>query len=149
MKKLILLLFTSLTIIISCNKEKSNNETDPDTDTDTLVYHQAIPGGCALGIDSVRHHDFLELDTVIYHVNGDSLYIFVGFNVSCGPDYSTTANISNDTIYMFLKRNSGPFSNCMCYYTYDFQFSGIQHSYYYVVNIDDWKFFDGYIHFMP
>ncbi len=148
MKKLILFLFTSLTIFTSCNKEKPNNGMDPDTNTDNLIYHQAIPGGCALGFDSVRLNDFFEPDTVIYKISADSLAIFVGFNVSCGPDYSTSARISNDTIYMYLNRNNGPFASCMCYYTYNFQFTGIEKSYYYIVNIDDWKFFNGFIEYL-
>jgi hypothetical protein len=150
MKKLILFLFIFLTIFISCNKEKPKEAAgDPGTNVDSLIYHRAIPGGCALGFESFRQNDFYETDTVIYNINADSLFIFVGFNVSCGPDYSTTANISDDTIYMYLNRNEGPFANCMCYFTYEFQFSGIQQSYYYVVNIDDWKFFYGYIEYLP
>jgi len=126
MKKLVLLLFLFSTLLISCNK----SEKETSKLKDNLTYIETIPGGCALGYESKESSLLIEPDTVIYDINEDSLSIYVGFNAECGPDHSTNAKISNDTIYMFINRNNGPYANCGCYFIYDFHFSGLTKQYY-------------------
>ncbi len=145
MKTTITLFLILTVVLISCEKTNKETTEEPEIKIDNLTFVESIPGGCALGFDTITGHRSFDPDTVIYTINEDSLSIYVGFNVSCGPDHSTSATISNDTIYMYINRNPGPYASCMCYYIYDFHFSGLVDPYYYVVNIDDWKYFYGFI----
>ncbi len=145
MKKTITLLAILTVIIVSCEKTNKETTVEPEIKVDNLAFIESLPGGCALGLDTTTSNRKNDPDTVIYTINEDSLSIYVGFNAECGPDHSTKVTISNDTIYMFINRNYGPFHSCHCYYIYDFHFSGLVDPYNYVVNIDEWKFFYGYI----
>lgn len=111
----------------------------------SLGFDKVVPGGCALEPSFGSDRSNFNHDTTYYRIVKDSLSIFLGFNADCGPDYSTAINISNDTIHMNLTRNIGPYANCSCYFIYDFYFTGVVEPCYYVVNIDDWIFFYGYV----
>ena len=139
MKKVLFLVILFGTVLFfAC--QKSN----PSVQKNSLKYIETIPGGCA--VDSINHYsrDFYP-DTVIWDISNDSLTIFVGFNDACCLNFKTESNISNDTIYMNIIRIPGPVCYCMCYYTYEFLFTGIDHPYYYDVNLFDYKHFTGYI----
>lgn len=136
MKKISMIIFMAL-IFFSCEKTEKR--------IDKLEFTEVIPGGCAININANQQKVNFDRDTVYYNTNKDSLSIFIGFNAECGPNHKTEAEISNDTIYIYLERKPGPFASCDCYFTYDFHFSGIVDPYYYVVNVDNWKYFYGFI----
>ncbi len=139
MKKILLSVFIiGLVFFFACKKDGSSQKAN------TLQFVKTIPGGCAT--DSTMHGSrSFEPDTVIWHISNDSLSVFVGFNAECCRKFKTDENISNDTIYMNISLLPGPACNCLCYYTYDFLFTGINQPYYYLVTLPDDKTMAGYI----
>jgi hypothetical protein len=139
MKRILLFTLVFVTVLFfAC--QKSN----PTENSNNLTYIGTTPGGCAVDGDNHSSRNF-ETDTVIWNISNDSLTIFVGFLNECCLNFKTESNISNDTIYMNIIWISGPACNCVCYYTYEFLFTGIDHPYYYDVNLFDYKHFTGYI----
>jgi len=134
-KTLILLLLTS--ILFACEKT--------ETKIDNLSFIEVIPGECAIANPIIKQSRDFVPDTVYYTINEDSLTIFVGFTSVCAANHKTGTEISNDTIFIYIDRQNPNLPNCECYFTYDFHYSGIVDPYNYVVNIEGWKFFSGYI----
>ncbi len=132
------LLAFSLFLFFSCQKDHA-----PKTDYN-LQYVKTIPGGCAVDILN-QNARVNEPDTVIWHISNDTLSIMVGFNNECCMNFKTESNISNDTIYMNITWIPGPMCSCICYYTYDFLFTGINQPYYYLVTFPNGQTMSGYI----
>ena len=126
-----------LAVLFSCNKTENKSG--------DLQYVETVPGGCALE-EALSFKSITEnKDTVTYTVSGDDLNITVGFNATCCGEYNTSSTISNDTIYMDIETSQPGMCNCICYYTYDFKYSGISGAYVYKAHVDDYLFFEGLI----
>jgi hypothetical protein len=125
-----------LTTFISCDKNELGN----------LEYAEAIEGGCFLDKGpSLKNDPFIKPDTATYSVNNDSLNIFVGFNATCCGEFATSSTIEGDSIIILIQTTHIGLCNCICYYTYNFKFSGSPYSYIYHVRIDDYLTFTGVI----
>lgn len=135
MRKILIRIFL-LATFISCGKNELGN----------LEYVEAIEGGCFLEKgSSLKNDPFIKPDTVTYSVTNDSLNIFVGFNATCCSEYSTSPSIEGDLILIKIQTTHIGLCNCICYYTYNFKFSGRGNSYKYHVSIDDYLNFTGVI----
>jgi hypothetical protein len=134
MKKLLLhVLF--ITAIISCNKEP-----------DDLKYLKMVPGGCAAEKGaSVKNALTSDIDKVSYTMTNGNLDILVGFNATCCGQYSSTTDIKGDTISIKINTTQAGLCNCICYYTYDFIFTGSGTNYNYLATVDDKLTFTGKI----
>jgi hypothetical protein len=114
-----------LSTFISCDDNKLAN----------LEYVGAIEGGCFLEKgSSLKNDPFIKPDTVTYSITNDSLSIFVGFNATCCSEYSTSSSIQGDSILIKILTTQVGLCNCICYYTYNFKFSGDAISYKYRVS---------------
>lgn len=110
---------------ISCDKNELGN----------LKYIETIPGGCAVDKgSSLKNNQIGQPDTVRYSVTNDSLNIFVGFSATCCSEYSTSSSIKGDSIFIKILTTQVGLCNCICYYTYNFKFSGDGISYKYHVS---------------
>lgn len=128
-----LLLFVAF---IGCDKNEPGN----------LEYAEAIEGGCFLQKDSALKIDpFINPDTATYSVTNDRLNIFVGFNATCCSEYSASSSIIGDSILIKIQTTQPGMCNCICNYTYNFNFFGSADSYRYRVSIDDYLTFSGFI----
>ncbi len=139
MKKILFALLAVVAVLFfACQKDNA-----PKTENQ-LRFIKTIPGGCAVDGHS-RNQSEIQRDTVIWSISNDSLSILVGFNEECCKNFKTESAVSNDTIYMNIEWIPGPVCNCICYYTYDFLFTGINQPYYYVVTLPTDKTMTGYI----
>jgi len=139
MKKILFAILAIVSVMFfACQKDNS-----PKT-KNQLRFNKTIPGGCA--VDSISHNqpEYCS-DTVIWNISNDSLSILVGFNDECCKNFKTESAVSNDTIYMNIELIPGPVCNCICCYTYNFLFTGINQPYYYVVALPVGKTLTGYI----
>ncbi|MFN8207855.1 MAG: hypothetical protein U0T82_10680 [Bacteroidales bacterium] len=124
-------------------------EGDPDKEKtgDTLRYLNAIPGGCNVSEENNRKSvSYGESDTLIFSGNQDSLNIFVGVNYICCTPFAGEVSVSNDSILISLNdtcnnATSSCYCHCMCYYTWDFKFAGMEDKeYYYQVTLSgEWN----------
>ena len=121
---------------------------DHDTGSDNnsqINYVKTILGGC-------NNQDFEDLksatldytDTVDFTIIGeDTLDVFVGMNYICCAPFISETDIMNDTLIMTLSDTcSFPYQSCycrcMCYYTWDFQFTGFKEKEYkFIVKLND------------
>jgi hypothetical protein len=125
-----------LTTFISCDKNGLRN----------LEYAGTIEGGCFLEKGSSFKNDPLfKPDTLTYSVTNDSLNIFVGFNATCCSEFSSSSSVKADSILIKIQTTQLGTCNCICYYTYNFKFSGTCNSYKYHVIVDDDLHFTGVI----
>jgi hypothetical protein len=135
MRKVLLSLLL-LTTFIGCHKNEPRY----------LEYVEAIEGGCFLEKgSSLKNDPFTKPDTVTYSVTNDSLNIFVGFNATCCSEYSTSSSIEVDSILIKIQTTHIGLCNCICYYIYNFKFSGTGNYYKYHVSVDDYLHFTGVI----
>ena len=134
MKNFLIPLFL-LTILISCDKKP-----------DDLKYSRTIPVGCALQIEpSSKRSQVSDVDTVTYSIIDGNLDIFVGFNAGCCAPYKTSYEIKESTIFIKIVATKIGACNCICYYTYDFNFIGTGANYKYNVTVNDNLSFTGEI----
>ena len=125
-----------LTTFICCEKKEPGY----------LKYAQTIQGGCFLDKSlSLKNALVIQTDTVTYSMTNDSLNIFVGFNAACCGEFSDSSSIKGDSILIKILTTQIGLCNCLCYYTYNFKFSGNASSYNYRVSIDDHLNFTGHI----
>jgi hypothetical protein len=111
----ILISILLLTAFISCDKNELGN----------LKYIETIAGGCALEKGSFQKGiQILQTDQVTYSFTNDSLNIFVGFNATCCSEFSNSSSIKGDSILIKILTTQIGLCNCICYYTYNFKFSG-------------------------
>ncbi len=121
----ILIPFLLLTILIGCDKKEPGG----------LKYVNAISGGCFVDKNSSFKGDPLfKPDTLYYSITSDSLNIFVGFNSTCCSEYSSSSFIEGDSILIKILSTQIGLCNCICYYTYNFKFSGNANFYKYHVS---------------
>ncbi|HNW56583.1 MAG TPA: hypothetical protein PLR88_03775 [Bacteroidales bacterium] len=121
----IIISFLLLTSFISCDKNELGN----------LEYAETIEGGCFLEKgSSLKNYPYANPDMVTYSVTNDSLNIFVGFNAACCSEYSTSACVEGDSILINILTTQLGMCNCICYYTYNFKFSGTGEFYKYHVS---------------
>lgn len=114
-----------LATFISCNKNELGN----------LKYVDTIQGGCALDkSSSLKNSQIIQSDKVTYSVTKDSLNILVGFNFTCCSDFSTSSSVEGDSILIKILATQVGLCNCICYYTYNFKYSGDAYSYKYRVS---------------
>jgi hypothetical protein len=114
-----------LTIFISCSKKELGN----------LEFIETIKGGCFLEKgSSASNGSFIKPDTVTYSVNNDSLNLFVGFNDTCCSEYITSSSVTGDSILIKIQTSQIGLCNCLCYYTFNFIFSGSADSYKYHIS---------------
>jgi hypothetical protein len=130
MRKLLSSIFLLLTFI-GCDKDELG----------ALKYAETIPGGCFLDKGSSFKGDpFLKTDTLTYTVTNDSLNIFIGFNDTCCSEFSTSSVIEGDSILIKIITTQPGSCNCICYYTYNFRFSGNAAFYKYHVSGSNFNF---------
>jgi hypothetical protein len=132
------ILFSLLLLItfIGCDKNELGN----------LEYVGMIEGGCFMEKGSALKNDpFIKPDTVTYSVTNDCLKIFVGFNATCCSEYTASSSIKGDSILIKIQTTQPGMCNCICYYTYNFKFSGTGDSYKYHVSVDDYLNFTGVV----
>jgi len=104
-----------LLIFLSCEKNEPGK----------IKYLKAITGGCFIDKGSSQMKSLnLQRDTVTYSFTTDSLDIFVGFNATCCSEYSSSSSVKDDSIIINIKLSQTALCNCICYYTYNFKFSG-------------------------
>jgi hypothetical protein len=114
-----------LSTFISCDKNELGN----------LEYVRTIEGGCFLEKGSSSNGDPLfKPDTLTYSVTNDSLNIFVGFNATCCSEFSSSSSVKADSILIKILTTQVGLCNCICYYTYNFKFSGEAISYKYHIS---------------
>ena len=125
---LFLLLFTTF---IGCHKNEPGY----------LEYLEAIEGGCFLEKgSSLKNDPFTKPDTVTYSVTNDSLNIFIGFNATCCSEFSSSSSVKADSIIIKILTTQPGMCNCICYYTYNFKFSGTGDFYKYHVSGRNFNF---------
>jgi hypothetical protein len=133
MKK-ILLSILSITVFLSCEK------------LGDLKFSEATQGGCFLDKGESRKNSLtLDKDTVTYTITGDKLDIFLGFNATCCGEYDANSKIKGDSILIEVITTQIGLCNCICYYTYNFEFIGSGKNYKYKVTVDDYLTFTGEI----
>jgi hypothetical protein len=132
-----------IVILFGCSRDENRGN--------NLKFMEAIPGGCALSNTKMQKSVSIEQDTVTYSISNDELQITVGFHATCCGSYSTSSTIENNTIFLNIEASQIGICNCICYYTYDFKYSGIfkhrgtPNSFNYEVNIDNYLYFNGLI----
>jgi hypothetical protein len=110
---------------ISCEKNELSN----------LKSSKTIVGGCFLDKgSSLKNGQITQADTVSYSFTNDSLNIFVGFNATCCSEYSSSSSIEGDSILIKIMTTQVGLCNCLCYYTYNFKYSGNANLYKYHVS---------------
>jgi len=135
MKKLLIPIVLFITFL-SCEKNELGN----------LKYSKTVAGGCFLNKgSSLKNSQITQTDTVSYSFTNDSLNIFVGFNATCCEEFSNSSSIKGDSIVIKVMTTQIGLCNCLCYYTYNFKYSGNAKSYKYHVSIDDYLNFTGVI----
>lgn len=140
MKPLKLLLFLCAIIIfsaVSCKKNDSNQAS-------YFKYIAVVAGGCNIE-NKFKSVLTSSNDTVWYSIKSDSLDIHFGYNATCCGSYKTSYSLKNDTICIAVASTIIPSCNCICFYTFDFTFYGLNKNYFYTINLDNYKTFRGYI----
>ena len=114
MRKLLISILFFITFL-GCEKNELSN----------LKYSKTITGGCFLNKgSSSKGASLFRPDTLTYSFTGDSLDIFVGFNAACCSEFSSSSSIEGDSILIKILIVQFGSCNCICYYTYNFKFSG-------------------------
>jgi hypothetical protein len=124
MKKLLIPIVLFITFL-SCEKTELGN----------IKYLKTTVGGCFLDKgSSLKKSQYTQPDTVTYSFTNDSLNLFVGFNATCCSEYSSSSSIEGDSILIKILTTQVGLCNCLCYYTYNFKYSGNANSYKYHVS---------------
>ena len=141
MKRTVLIIgaFSIFLVLPVCEKESDNHDV-----SGKISYIKTELGGChGQYFDDLKSAKNDEKDTVIYKIKNDTLDIYVGLNYICCAPFTSEAFISNDTIHMVI-RDTCPFPyqscycRCMCYYTWDFLFTGFENKeYYHIIMLHD------------
>jgi hypothetical protein len=121
-----LVLFLVCAIILaSCSHDDGESGTG-------LILAKTIPGGCNNTKSAVLKSAPAEArDTVIFSLRKDTLVMFTGINYICCAPFKTEAIVKNDSLIVTLIDNcnypkENCYCKCMCYYTWEFLFSGFQ-----------------------
>ena len=124
MKKILIPIVLFL-ILLSCEKNELGK----------LKYSKTMVGGCFLDKgSSIKNSQYSQPDTVTYSFTNDSLNLFVGFNATCCSEYSSLSSIAGDSLLIKIITTQIGLCNCLCYYTYNFKYSGNANSFKYHVS---------------
>jgi hypothetical protein len=119
------LLLASAVFLACCSKD--NGESGAG-----ITLTKTIPGGCnKMKSGILKSTPAEERDTVIFSLRKDTLVLFTGINYICCAPFKTKTDFKNDSLIVTLtddcdypKENC--YCKCMCYYTWEFLFSGYQ-----------------------
>jgi hypothetical protein len=138
MKK-ILYLFILISILHSCSKNDKQ---------DSLTLNETIPGGCAIENQKEAKLSYIfESDTSRYRITQNKLDLFAGFHATCCGKYSTNTKITNDSILIDIISIKPGSCDCICYYTFNFEFVGLTKTFNYLINYENDETFVGTIKF--
>jgi hypothetical protein len=114
-----------------------------------LTLDDVFPGGCNSGqINSLKDIREPDEDTVVFTEIGETLNLFVGFTSTCCITYGTNWLIDGDTLKINIDKLNDDFCDCICYYTFDFEFGQyVKQSFYYMIVVEDLKTFKGVYNF--
>ena len=132
-----ILAFSIILMLSMCTKDSGETGEKPD-----LTFIKALPGGCNGQDFDVMKSAMDEQDTLIFTVRDDTLDAFIGINYICCAPFVADTRISNDSIFMTISDTCpSPYAcycRCMCYYSWNFLFTGMaEKEYYYQVTLND------------
>lgn len=130
-----------LPLLWSCSKNES------ETAGNDLKFVSSTLGGCAVeSNNNLKAKELgVDIDTVIYTIKDGNLELMVGFNATCCGAYSTCTSFMNDTLFVEVETTQIGMCDCICYYTYTLEFTGVFNSCFYKVTVDDYLTFTGEI----
>jgi hypothetical protein len=122
MRKLVfLLLLTGALFLNTCEKNKEESV--------RLKYAETLYGGCNNGFEKTTSL-YGENDTVILSVANDTLNIHVGINYICCAPFEGKSEYEGDTLLITVSdvcaEDGMCYCKCMCYYTFDFRYTGLE-----------------------
>jgi hypothetical protein len=135
-KLILFLLCIIIFTIISCKKENSSKNKD-------FKYLGATLSNCNSSIKKSTNTS--SNDTAWYSIKSDSLDIFLGYNTNCCSSYNTSYLLRNDTIFINIIASKIGSCNCICYNTFGFKFYAINITYFFSINFDNYRSFQGKI----
>jgi hypothetical protein len=106
------------------------------------------PIECADQKDLILDYRFqLEKDTVTYVIIDNQLTLTVGFNGNCCSTFLASSTFVRDTIEVEILETIPGICNCICYFTTDLVYEGLDKNYHYTVVLPNDKIFRGEIEF--
>ena len=129
--------FSIILMLTMCTKENGDQG-----ETSNLTFEKALPGGCNGQDFEAMKNALDEQDTLIFTLRDDTLDAFIGVNYICCAPFKAESRISNDSIFMTISDTCpSPYAcycRCMCYYSWNFLFTGMaEKDYYYKVTLND------------
>lgn len=110
----------------------------------TLEYLKTELGGChSQDFDALKSAGAEGNDTLILTVKNDTLEVFVGLNYICCAPFISDIRVTADTVVMNLTDDcdfpdESCYCRCMCFYTWNFVFTGfVEKEYYYKVVLNN------------
>jgi hypothetical protein len=98
-------------------------ESPPVVNFEEFFLEETIKGGCnEKWISQDELHE--QPDTIIFTPGNDTLNVFVGVNYDCCFTFNSESYFNSDTLIIDLKATSDNPCDCICYYTFDFIYSG-------------------------
>lgn len=109
-----------------------------------MIPNGVTPGGCATSEETENvEMPVVAIDTVIFSLSGDTLRVTAGFNENCCFQFKTRTEIKNNTVTMRIMTTKKVYCDCICYYSYSFDFLYPDLTYSYVVKIDKRELYSG------
>ena len=97
--------------------------------TAKLNHAETLYGGCNNGFEKTSSL-YEENDTVIVSVENDTLNIHVGVNYICCATFEGKSEYEGDTLQITVSDvctdDDMCYCHCMCYYTFDFRYTGLE-----------------------
>jgi hypothetical protein len=117
----VLLLLTSAFFLYNCEKDKE--------EASKLNHAETLYGGCNNALEKSSALDG-ENDTVMVSMANDTLNIHVGVNYICCATFEGKSATIDDTLQITVSDICTPddmcYCHCMCYYTFDFRYTGLE-----------------------
>jgi hypothetical protein len=143
--------FLFLTIAFILYKCKSEQD-----EGGTISHSRTIPGGCNTEQLKSAGTATTGSDSLKIFIKNDTLHVFVGLNYTCCSPFETKTEIFSDSVVMQINDKcqnlSSCYCKCMCYYTFDFQYTNWSgKKFYYKILLNDprqsntKKLFEGWI----
>jgi len=118
------MLIPLLFFLCGCEKEKTTEEKP------SLKFAGTLYGGCNNGVLEKSTTVLENNDTIIVKVENDTLTLYAGINYVCCAEFEGSSETVNDTIQITVKdvctEEDNCYCHCMCYYTFDFLFTGLK-----------------------
>jgi hypothetical protein len=109
-----------------------------------LVFVKTDLGDCNNMFKSAQLDNDEDVDTLTFIEQADSINIFVGLNLTCCIDFGSESEIVGDTLIMRIKTLNDDFCDCICYYTFDYNYGDYMgQGFYYKFYINNYKRFEG------